>query len=139
MPFNNSIGNAVDGDFTCHPAYAANDSTRPLRYSITGDGWVSLAGWIRRIGATATIADGARFGVGYLNSEAFPLGKGYEDLICRTSGGIIGVSIIVANEVIGSETWPRGSLICTNQLGRDLILVQNAGWISFSGIGYRIS
>lgn len=127
-------GNMIESGF--HADYGARDSTRPLTWTKNPDGWVFLAGWIRRSGGTTNVAAGGIYnfdasaggpgtGAAILPPEARPTGT--RDVTMMTREGPTNLAIY-AN---GSMSFRYYTATTINGAGA------SATWFSFDGISFR--
>lgn len=121
-----SVGTpARQGGFSLISTYTP-DALRPPSWHVNPDGWVSLAGWVRRTGPTINLAAGETT----TNALAAPLPPDvrpntYRDMVIATSQDAIQCTVN-ADGTMNFRPW------------RAITLTQNQGWISFDGAGYRL-
>lgn len=119
-------------------AYGGRDATRPLTWTKNPDGWVFLAGWIRRSGGETAIAGGSIYnfdgtsGVGtgapILPPEARPTGT--RDVVMMTREGPTNLAIY-ANGSMSFRYYNNVTLYAGG--------TASASWFSFDGVSFRAS
>lgn len=115
------------GVFTVLPDYSVGDSTRPLRWSVNSDGWVSLAGWIRFVKPNAPVVGNGTytFTNAPLPTTVRPTPAGYRDMIMATSFYPVQCTLTPAGHLVYRCYW-------------NATLLQNSTWWSFDGIGWKL-
>lgn len=109
-------------------AYGGRDGTRPLTWTKNPDGWVFLAGWISRTGATTPLTANATYyfdgGSGtnpILPAEARP--SGVRDMTIMTSIGPLHAAV-----------YTNGAMSFRSEVARSLVL---GAWFSFDSMCFR--
>lgn len=112
-----------------HSGYGGRDATRPLTWSKNPDGWVQLAGWIRRSDPNTAISanttywfDGASGANPLLPADARP--AGIRDFIGMTSSGYVHFAVYTS----GAMSF---------RFNYNTTLVQNVTWFSFDNCMFR--
>lgn len=115
------------GTFTVLNDYSVGDSTRPLRWSVNSDGWVSLGGWIRFVKPNAPLAANGTFTLtnAPLPATIRPTPAGYRDMMMATSFWPVQCSLTPAGHLVYRCYWSA-------------TLLQNSSWWSFDGIGWKL-
>lgn len=125
-----SVGTpAVEGGFsTSFLSYAANDSTRPLRWQVNPDGWVMLSGFLRWVGANnSTVPAGEQTpmsGTDMLGSSLVRP-SGIRDFPGTSAHGPVHFAI-----------FPNGIIYYRYQGA--ITRLTNLSWWSFDGCFYRL-
>lgn len=115
-------------------AYGGRDLTRPLTWARSPDGWVYLAGFLRRSGGTVGIVNGNIYnfdgtasigsGAAMLPADARP--TGIRDFVGMTDNGPVNYAV-----------YQNGSMSFRFNFNSNL--VQNQTWFSFDGCSFRAS
>lgn len=124
---------AINGDFLAngiHTAYGQRDPSRPLTWSKNPDGWVMLAGWLRRSDPSTNATKDATYyfnGVGRSGNPALPVDarpSGTRDMIGLTANGY--VHYAVYNDGVISFRF-----------NYDTNIAQSLTWFNFDGCSFR--
>lgn len=116
---------AVTGALTIITAWASDDTSRPLTYRRTADGFVHLYGWVRRSASPFTATGGASFD--FANIPAIARPSGIRDVIGATgigTGGCVNMTVFTT----GVITF---TFRTTNTVGIN-------DWFSLDGISYQL-
>lgn len=105
----------------------ATDSARPPRWSVNSDGWVTLGGFLRYVGANFTFTGGFGDLLNPLPADILPLAGGFRDMACITS---FGPQQLTARLVSGS--WRLSFWTATS-----IPFIGNSTWVSLDGCGWR--
>lgn len=123
-----SVGTAaVDGSMGAfYSGFAANDATRPCRWSVNPDGWVQLSGFLRWVDPDSTYGAWVQQTMGGtpLNDPAIRP-PGIRDFCAATSWGPTHLAV-----------YPNGAMFF--RYPNAVTLRQNQSWFSFDGCFYRI-
>lgn len=128
----NLTGTLLEAGFNA--VYGGRDSTRPLTFAKDADGWVKLAGWLRRTGGTDTTINSQVFwnfnGVVFADAQAIiPVEArptGIRDVLMETSEGPMHLAI-----------HPDGRCQQRYRDGQTLASGASGSWFSFDSITYR--
>jgi hypothetical protein len=120
-----------------HSAYGGRDLTRPLTWARSPDGWVYLAGWLRRSGGST----------GILNGQIYPFdGVSINDRIPQNTArvlpadacptGIRDFTGITAAGPVNFAVYPSGGITFRFPYAFNM---DNNTWFSFDGCSFRAS
>lgn len=107
--------------------WAQSDGGRPLTYRVNPDGWVSLAGFVSRVGPTFLAAANAQY-------DENPTSRVPAPMRPTTNRDFIGLTSV------GYVHWlitPAGAMLMRFRDATNL--PQNGMWMTFDGCGYRVT